>query len=112
MCDDGDTAEVFYERVIRARKRHKCIECHAPIPAGVRYVCCSGIQDREPFRERMHVECAALVKDVWAACKEPGFIPLGYLGEEINEMYRDDRETAEPFRVRLIEIKRAYEAKT
>jgi hypothetical protein len=86
MCyDDFDAAEVWTETPRRARKAHKCDECAGVILVGRRYVECSGIQDREPFRLRVHAECMALWRFVEReVCHDKGSILIGGLWEEVS----------------------------
>lgn len=93
MCFDGESCEVWNKRAVRARKVHRCIECHRQIPRGCSYVLVSSLYDGEWLSDRLHAECDALwgfVHEV--VCGGEGLIMLGGLDEEIDELSH-----AEPF---------------
>jgi hypothetical protein len=109
MCfDASEAAEVWRETPRKARRWHRCDECGTRIPAGVRYVECSGIGDGTPFRLHVHAECLSLwerVRD--ALCGGKGAIMIGGLDEELRN--GEARETW-PYRMRLAAIRKRYEA--
>lgn len=109
MCSTDGMADVWRETPRKARKRHTCDECNRPIPAGVRYVECSGIsEDREPFRLHVHAECMALWKRVHEKlCKGKGGILIGGLWEELTQ---DGFQTPETwsYRMRYQQIQQKY----
>lgn len=45
--DEGycDSPEFCHEKIVKARKPHKCCECHDEIPAGAKYESCTGKWD-------------------------------------------------------------------
>lgn len=92
MCySDGDAADVWYERERRARKRHRCSECDAPIPIGRQYVHVSMLYDGSWDAFAVHVECMELwrfVHDV--VCGGKGMIMIGGLSDEIRDGIVDE----------------------
>ena len=91
MCfdhDDCDSPAVYSARWRVARKRHDCSECCAPILPGIRYLNVFGVWDGSPETFRVHSECddlrSIVERDV---CGSHGFVPLGYLAQEIVDAY-------------------------
>jgi hypothetical protein len=91
MCldpDDCDRPSVYSETWHKARKPHKCSECYAPIPVGVRYLNVFGVWDGDAETFRVHAECDELRTVVEnQVCGGHGFVPLGYLAQEIVDAY-------------------------
>ena len=58
MSDYCDIAPEFYsEEKVKARKAHRCDECHRAIPIGTIYVKIAGKWDGEFQTYEQHVEC-------------------------------------------------------
>ena len=59
MCDcEPSEAYGYAER--KARKQHRCCECHGTICAGERYHYHSGVQDGRPWSYKVCVDCEEL----------------------------------------------------
>jgi hypothetical protein len=89
MCyDSDDGASVWKERTIRARRHHRCNDCHREIPVGRHHVRILSLYDGHWETMRVHSECAALSEfvrtKICEAEGEHGFIQIGGLGEEIS----------------------------
>ena len=41
--DSGDKPEVFHERMVKARKEYRCVECGEAIQKGERHECATGV---------------------------------------------------------------------
>lgn len=84
MCDiDFDPPSFYHSTTRRARKIHRCIECHGPIPPGTRYLHVFGVWDGDASGMHTHLECYELwefVRDV--VCGGEGAITHGGLYEE------------------------------
>lgn len=65
-------------KLIRARKPHRCIQCNASIPAGVRYYRSKGLYDGAFYTEAACVDCRHLSVDLFTA----GYYSEGAYGEE------------------------------
>jgi hypothetical protein len=118
MCFDGDAASVWEPIDRIARKRHKCDECRAPIPIGVKYHDIGMLFEGSWSRLRVHFECLLvwqLVREF--VCGGEGLITIGGLDEELREadavhgeyIEAEDRYTT-PFTDVLTEIRETYEA--
>lgn len=57
---DGDYAEFYEAKIIKARKQHKCCECDLDIKPGQRYEVVSGLFDGEFFRQKTCLICCEL----------------------------------------------------
>lgn len=55
--DHGDSPDFFDERIVRARKSHKCCECSDEIPVGVEYERVSGKWDGDVCSYRTCLAC-------------------------------------------------------
>ena len=56
----GAVSDCQIDRTVTARKCHTCEECGMGIPVGTSHHIQSGIQDGEPYRWRVHSDCAEL----------------------------------------------------
>jgi len=93
MCFDGDMADVWKTRAVRARKPHRCNECRLPIPVGDVYIHIDSLFEGEWDHYRVHNGCYELSKFIdKTLCGSSGF-PIGYLSEEISSQ---DSEDAHP----------------
>ena len=61
--DDFEPASVYVESWRRARKEHKCCECHAPIRVGERHQFASGLWDGAWGSFRTCKACADIIAD-------------------------------------------------
>lgn len=94
MCTtDGDPAVFFsQERVWKARKPWKCIECDGAIPIGYQYIKTSLMMERgdRPERYETHVGCDAVADfvrtKICEAHGEHGYINLGELQFEVESL--------------------------
>jgi hypothetical protein len=60
MCSYGDGADLWQQRVVRARKQYVCEECPKKIEPGELYQYVFGIYEGDPFTTRSHLSCAFL----------------------------------------------------
>lgn len=56
------TPEFYDETLRRARKAHKCCECHGKIPVGLTYMLVNGKWDGEVSTFRLHQTCHEISK--------------------------------------------------
>ncbi len=74
--------EFYDEQILRARKAHKCVECHQPINPGEQYVACCGKWAGDVQVYKQHMRCYHFARhcnhEVWkegyAECVEFGGI--------------------------------------
>lgn len=77
--------EGFSVKIRKARKDHKCCECHGRISAGELYVYCSGIGDEGPESFKTCLECDD-IRDSYDAKERPmEGAPFGALRECLME---------------------------
>ena len=97
MCSNGDASDVWDERIVVARKVHRCDQCRLAIPVGCRHVRIGSLFEGSWETLRVHVECDAVADfvrtKICEAHGEHGFIPIGYLGEEIGSLTSEYGET-------------------
>lgn len=91
MCStDNEASAVWNERIVRARKPHRCDECHLAIPPGRHYIRIGSLYDGHWETFEKHPECDAVADwvrvHVCEAHGEHGFIPVGGLDEEIHNL--------------------------
>ena len=55
--DDGEACEFYAERIVTARKDHRCAECQEPIRVGDQHHVTSGKYDGEFFSDRFCEAC-------------------------------------------------------
>jgi len=80
--------EAFTEKVRKARKEHKCCECHEEIKAQESYQYCSGIWDGEPSSYKTCLSCVTLRNDYLVKCGDE--LAFGELKDGIsNAFYMD-----------------------
>lgn len=82
-CDEYP--EFYDERVVKARKLHKCCECHIPIPIGVEYQRIVGKWDGQLSTFKTCMQCAAARKHIQDSDRV--VIPYGEL-----DAYRKERD--------------------
>ena len=60
-CDyyEGESAEFYREKIVKARKKHKCHECYQPILPGEEYETVTGMWDGRIYT---HKTCSACVE--------------------------------------------------
>lgn len=92
MCLDGDPADIYAERLRRARRRYECEECGGPIPAGVKYIHVTCLSEGSWSYGRQHVECCEIWQFVQIVlCGSEGLRYVGGLRDELRE-YDDASE--------------------
>lgn len=80
--------QAFREVKRKARKEHKCCECHDIIPKGETYIYSSGIWDGEPNSYKTCLSCEAVRNEYMMSTGET--VCFGYLSEAIADtLYRD-----------------------
>ena len=80
MCeiDFGESAELWSERNVRARKPHKCSCCGGSIKAGEMYIRHFSVGDGSPTSEKCCLPCDAMRDEfdkIHTACGTPGYMP-------------------------------------
>lgn len=68
---DFDGPKFFSGKWHKARKEHKCIECHQPILKGEKYGAFSGMWDRDVQTFKQHLECedaCVFIRDMQGEC--------------------------------------------
>lgn len=78
---EGTEPQAFNETKRKARKDHKCCECHSVIPKGDSYIYASGIWDGEPNSYKTCSICDDARREYIQSTKE--MVCFGYLGEAI-----------------------------
>lgn len=109
MCTLDEPSDVWSETIVRARRPHRCCECGAPIPPGVKYVRIGSLYDHRWDTFTMHYECRVL----WGAmagdlCGKPWFVMAGGLAEELGQYHGE--LAAVPYAERFEQIKAKYTA--
>ena len=51
------------DRVVKAKKAHKCTLCGLPIPAGTTYLARVGFDEDGPLTIKMHLACESHTRD-------------------------------------------------
>lgn len=65
-------------KLVTARKPHRCLQCNAPIPVGLRYYRSKGLYDGAFYTQATCVDCQHLSADLFQA----GYFSEGAYGEE------------------------------
>ena len=68
-CDYGEGPEMMTEKTVKARKAHKCTECHGTIAPGEAYLNTWGIWEGEAHTFKRCADCIDLMK--WAEAHVP-----------------------------------------
>ncbi len=67
MCGvDYDEPRFYSERVVRARKQHRCCDCYRRIAPGTEYMRCSGMWDVYVSTHHRCLDCVELAEAVAA----------------------------------------------
>jgi hypothetical protein len=87
--DDYEPWDFYEEKIVKARKEHKCCECYRPIPVGTQYEritgkCCGDID-----KYKTCLECMNIRKGL--SC---GPVGLTMLWDEIGEVFSEIVSTA------------------
>jgi len=97
MCYDGDASDAWVEEERTARKRWRCVECFAPIPVGVNYICIKTLDDGYWSTSQVHRECMKLWRKVRdELCGGRGLIMIGGLVEELSQQYDPMQQEYDP----------------
>ena len=86
-----DAPSCFSSRIRRARKLHRCYECHEGIPLGTQYEHASGIWDGRPDAFRACLSCVE-IRDHFAC---DGFV-YGQLWVELEDNFFPDMTAGGP----------------
>ena len=80
-CYDGEAPSVFKQRIVTARKPHKCCECKDVIPKGTKYERITGLWDGKWDEFKMCIGCSRIREHI-CPCAE-----FGALNEYVIEVY-------------------------
>lgn len=110
MCSaDYDPPKMLVEERRRARKEHRCSECHLPIPVGVMYLHIRGVWD-EPCTFKQHLECRELLSFISDKyCGDDESWAYGELRSEVAEYTDDGAYYGEPLQCRYAAIVARYD---
>lgn len=81
-----DMPTAFKQKNRKARKQHKCCECHHEINIGEHYEYSSGIWDGEPSSYKTCASCVE-VRDIYVSLPENETCCFGELACEISDSY-------------------------
>lgn len=104
MCEidfGGEYSTLLSERVVRARKEHRCTECRACITVGELYTRRSSVYDGHLSAQKLCAECARDEKE-FASEHGVGWFGGGWL-EFLSECIVGDGEDADPRWVAMLE---------
>lgn len=77
---DGDAAICYEEKIVKARKPHRCYECHDTIPAGEQYERVSGIWEGKWETYHFCLPCREIAHEF-----SEGAIQFGVMWEDFHE---------------------------
>lgn len=99
MCriDGAETATIYRDRTVTARKSHKCYECGRDISAGERYRYVFTVYDGWPDSYHTCIHCVS--GQDWLA-RECG----GYIFSEVSEELHEHAQEYPPFALPLMRI--------
>lgn len=85
---DFEIPSAFITTQRKARKMHKCCECHQPINVSEIYQYCSGIWDSVPSSYKTCLSCVTLISDYLDKTGEE--LGFGELKEAISDVFYTD----------------------
>lgn len=91
-CYDGESAECYSERLVRARKLHKCCECGDEIAPGETYQRITGMREGDWFTFTTCVPCTR-VRASLCSC--------GVFGDLYRDIYEANKSMEQQHNVEL-----------
>lgn len=83
--NEGPNADVFQERIVVARKEHRCNECHEVIPKGSRYEHVRGLWEGYWETWKTCIPCRNVRNSLFSC----GF-SYGMIWEDVREAFQAD----------------------
>jgi len=65
-CDDISPNEFYRARELKAKKQHRCCECHKPINVGNKYIYIAGKSDGDFWTAKQCLSCSKLTGKIWS----------------------------------------------